>query len=712
MDFYSLGGEITLADGEMHSAISISIVDDVIREPAEYFEVYLVSTEGGALLGSRRTAQITISKSDYPNGRFMFAGQLRRTVANPSQDFAIDLSVKRQDGLIGTQIVSWGILGPNSLTPLEATSDLSYTNRADLEMTQGQFLWDDGEGGERRLTLTVKAHSGWEVQKTFIVHLYDVQNDMDPQDNGEIDVNASNVTLTIQKNGDPNGIVRFSVGSMAGQTFEEPVTGSREVSFFVERLEGNIGDQEILWEIEGPTEDLVPMSGSTYMTDGSNIATIRLNILADSLPELTEMFTLHLRNVIGGATLQPNLTSAVFSILYNDDPHGVFGLQQNLQTITVHPVTLLRTVNVIVTRAAGVVGSVRATVGVAYSRSGSNFPTSQSVVFAGGQAEASLSFDILGDLFVDLDSYFVLAISEVVYLGGETVTSPPRIGENGSMTITVPESAANSYVSFSQPIYSIDAESQEAEVGITRRGLYGNLEVAWAQGYGDSTIPPQFIPGIISPSHGRIYMGHGARSAMFAVSVTLTDYSLPPLFAIHLPSQPVTTALGGSRLEENNPVAELEPSGLVRFKSTTLSVHENQGTVSAIIQRVFGSLNSIQITYSTVSGTAEADNDFIPIQSETVVLTVGQSEVAISVPVVIDPVSEKDEMFSIRLERVLILPTTLPTTISPRLDTTASQCNVTILANGDPYGLLDIIANPTRVVEANENTVSQYELTL
>jgi len=206
VDFYSLGGEITLADGEMHSAISISIVDDVIREPAEYFEVYLVSTEGGALLGSRRTAQITISKSDYPNGRFMFAGQLRRTVANPSQDFAIDLSVKRQDGLIGTQIVSWGILGPNSLTPLEATSDLSYTNRADLEMTQGQFLWDDGEGGERRLTLTVKAHSGWEVQKTFIVHLYDVQNDMDPQDNGEIDVNASNVTLTIQKNGDPNGI--------------------------------------------------------------------------------------------------------------------------------------------------------------------------------------------------------------------------------------------------------------------------------------------------------------------------------------------------------------------------------------------------------------------------------------------------------------------------------------------------------------------------
>ena len=49
----------------------------------------------------------------------------------------------------------------------------------------------------------------------------------------------------VQKFGDPNGIVRFEAAVGSRQVFEEPVSGSRLVSFPMYRSQGTIGDIQV-----------------------------------------------------------------------------------------------------------------------------------------------------------------------------------------------------------------------------------------------------------------------------------------------------------------------------------------------------------------------------------------------------------------------------------------------------------------------------------
>lgn len=51
-------------------------------------------------------ATVTIAKSDYPNGKFGFIGQLKVILDNPAQRIQRMFSVERSGGLLGEQTVS------------------------------------------------------------------------------------------------------------------------------------------------------------------------------------------------------------------------------------------------------------------------------------------------------------------------------------------------------------------------------------------------------------------------------------------------------------------------------------------------------------------------------------------------------------------------------------------------------------------------------
>lgn len=706
-DFILEAGELVFTNGQTESSINITIIDDTVREMSEFFQVSLRNVSGGALLGTRTSSYVTIAKSDYPNGKFSFTGPPERILANPENTFVLELGIARSEGLAGVQTVSWRILGPNSLTLLQETEDVSYVNSEDMEDTQGQFTWQDGEAGIKLLPLFIKSYSGWEIQKELVFEIFDIQNDLNPMDNGEADPLAFQVSVTILKHGDPNGIIQFSDVSLIEQKFTEPANGEREVSFFIERKEGNLGDQEILWEVIGGEDDVSPMSGSALMAAGVSSTPIRLNILADDLPELTENFQLHLRNVIGGATLRLNSSSTTFTVQYNDDPHGVFEMNSTVQSLEVDAVTLQRYLSLSIDRNAGQVGSVRVTVGVTFSQTSSTFPLTQSVVFEDGQTSAGLTVDIVGGVFIELESYFTVVISEVVYLGGADITSLPRIGDANTATIPVSELAANSYVSFSQTITLVNEMTQEASITVKRQGLYGNIEVNWSQGYPPDAIPVRFSEGVVSPSTGTVYFGHGDRLAVIRVTVLLPSLSSQSrgLFAVSLLEQPITTAAGGSRLSPVDITTEIEPSGVIRFSQPAVSVNENQGSVTLTLQRYYGTRRNVQIVYSTVAISALSTNDFTPAEVQSVIIMEMNEAVNISIPIQIDSLAEQDESFLVLIDEVSVLPTTEQVTTSPRISDRYPNCTVTIRENGDPYGLLDVIVSPKRVVEGNHNQV-------
>lgn len=60
----------TIPDGVSNGTLSLTIIEDIIPEIAESFTITLTATNKGALLGSQKSAIVTIAASDDPNGLF------------------------------------------------------------------------------------------------------------------------------------------------------------------------------------------------------------------------------------------------------------------------------------------------------------------------------------------------------------------------------------------------------------------------------------------------------------------------------------------------------------------------------------------------------------------------------------------------------------------------------------------------------------------
>ena len=59
----------------------------------------------GAILGRRTSITVTIAKSDFPNGEFLFQGLLDVVVPNPKTTRQLNFTIERRGGFIGKQTV-------------------------------------------------------------------------------------------------------------------------------------------------------------------------------------------------------------------------------------------------------------------------------------------------------------------------------------------------------------------------------------------------------------------------------------------------------------------------------------------------------------------------------------------------------------------------------------------------------------------------------
>ena len=73
------------------------------------------------------------------------------------------------------------------------------------------------------------------------------------------------------------------------------------------------------------SNDFRPAADFISIQDGESEGIIPLNIVADGMPEFSEMFMVHLNDVSDGARLG-NILSTTVTILPNDDPNGALGI--------------------------------------------------------------------------------------------------------------------------------------------------------------------------------------------------------------------------------------------------------------------------------------------------------------------------------------------------------------------------------------------------
>ncbi|XP_053146642.1 adhesion G-protein coupled receptor V1 isoform X4 [Hemicordylus capensis] len=688
VDYSLTNNSVIFHHGQNQSFISVLIIDDDESEQAEQFDIQLIGATGGAVLGLHLVSQITIAKSDSLHGIVRFVNQSRIILPNPNMSLTLSLVLERTGGLIGDSQISWDILGPNSETVLLASnSDIG-------DPVNGSFCFDEAEGGLRSISLEIYPHEEVEVQEIYIIRLSVLKGET------ELDPKAANITLIIQKFGDPNGIVQFAPESLLPKYYEEPSSsdGPMSIILFVKRIQGTMGNITVHWELSSDsdtTDDFLSIGGSTIIPDKERTSEIVVVLLPDDDPEIDEHFVVQLTSVEGGADVDQEKSASTFTVCANDDPHGVFALYSEKQSILVEE-DLSRHIQINITRHAGTFADVN----VEYQISSSSqeqliIPanTMGHLLVKAGSSYGVKTVPIHPQVFLFLGLNFTLELNNVSLFNGSANIVPKILETAMSASFPVPEEAANSQVAFDSVILRLtNVTSGSTQALITRKGVYGSITVLWSSGYPPGLIPEFLRPGNITPAAGAVTFSHGetSRTVLFFLN---PDPSSPEAFAVHL-SAVHSNVSGGAHLRSDFTVAEIEPMGIFQFapNSRHLSVSEDVQIVRLYVQRLFGyQSNLTKVFYQTTAGSAKPLEDFEPIYNGVLVFGLLQVDAVFEILITDDSISEGEEIFFVNLTSVEALTMQqLESVWNPRLNPEFNVASITLMANDIHHGILSL----------------------
>ncbi|XP_062873808.1 adhesion G-protein coupled receptor V1 [Trichomycterus rosablanca] len=712
-DYVLLNGTIVFGHGQNLGYINVSIVDDLEREYIERFEIQLTAATGGAILGSRLIAQITIAKSDSPSGLVRFINQSLIFVPNPDRVMRLSLVLERFGGLVGNATITWNILGPNSNEVLPAVNtDIS-------EPVDGSFQFRDGEGGMRSIHLQILPHGEVEVEETFVIRLSIFSGDMD------IDPRAGSVTLRIAKFGDPNGIVQFTEQELKERVYSEPADheGPFNISLLITRREGVMGNITVFWEILSDSDtsgDFAAIRGSTTILAGQRVAEITLSLLPDSVPELEETYTVRLISVEGGAEIDANRSSIHLRVRANDEPHGVFALYTDRQALLVNATDLSRYLVLNITRLAGLFGRASVEYRISYPASGQSFTEirdSGSVVVRDGERSASVAVPVSTQVFLVTGFNITVELTNVSLIG-TLFSTPPRVQLDARAAIvSVPEEAANAEVGFSSLALQVsDVVTGRCDALVSRTGLYGDVSVHWKAGFPPGQSPSGYQPAVITPSSGTVTLLHGQRGASISF-MALSNTSVPVAQAVHLASIE-SKSPGGAKFRPGHTVAEVEPLGLYQFApgSRHLIIEEDVQTITIYIQRLYGfRTNRTQLYYKSSPGTAHPGEDFVPVNDGRLLFDGLLTSASINISILDDSLMEPNETFYVNLTDVRVLGANYPLPGAyPRIVSVNSISTISILANDViiGFGFLSIGPALIRATEDGQGGVLSQKVGL
>ncbi|XP_063820072.1 adhesion G-protein coupled receptor V1 [Pseudophryne corroboree] len=684
VDYTISNTSVIFQHGQNHSFINVSIIDDEESEFTEQFEIRLVGASGGAVLGQNLVSLITIAKSDSPNGAVRFLNHSQITIPNPNVTVTIPLVMERIGGHVGEAQILWHILGPNS------RSILSTGNDDFSEPLNGSFYYKDGEGGLRIINLNILPHGEIEVQEKFIVVLSIVSGTID------VDPKAGNVTLTIQKFGDPNGIVQFAAESLLRKNYTEPEAseGPLNITFIVKRVQGTLGNLTVYWQLTSVLDiqsDFTMTSGWVIIPDGQIVANITIQLLPDDVPELDETYKIQLTSVEGGADLDNDKSVSWFSVLANDEPHGVFLLDPASQAVIVNS-DLGRYVQVNVTRLAGTFGNVTVEYKVSFGQPEQGNRTRtivMNVLIPDGANYGVSAVPISDQVFLLPGFNFSVELTNVTLMG-MSAFGKPHIQKGQTPTpVSVPTNAANSEVGFESFAFRLtNITSGIGHAVIYREGTFGSITINWRSGYPLGQMPKNICLGKISPESGAVVFAHGEYRKSIPLHLEANSNG-PEGFALQIIGLN-SSVTSGAQLKPGFTFAEFEPMGIFRFAPTSkyVIVQEDSRTVTLHVQRLFGFHgNNTKLTFQTISGSAKEKEDFVPIYNGELIFEKHQTSSVIKVSIIDDKIYELDELFYLNLTSVESIDIYHE---KPRLHLDFSLSAITILANDFTNGVLSI----------------------
>lgn len=320
-DFLSTSGTLQFAAGVAVMDLVLQVRPDAAPEIAEEFEVTLSVGPEARLDADSSRAVVTISANDKPHGEVRLRAGAEPAVATDGVSRWLHVPLSRVFGLAGD---------------VEVTYRATYTEASglvDALPSVGTLVFAEGQSStDARVAINDDALLSVDGRFSLILTAVRVVGDL-AGTAGAITlppVLGENVTATMDTPEEAVvGTLLFAPVS-EDQSFDEPETGTVAVRLLVRRAGGTFSDATVRWAVSAissdtDANDLSPLAGEVTIAHGASQGEISIEVRADDTPELKEIATVALTQVVAGTVVMPGTVPvANIKIRQNDNPFGTF----------------------------------------------------------------------------------------------------------------------------------------------------------------------------------------------------------------------------------------------------------------------------------------------------------------------------------------------------------------------------------------------------
>lgn len=599
-DYGATTGTITFANGDVaDKTFTVPITYNIDEEPTETVNLALSNPTGGAVLGERSSALLSIIDTRA-------AVQFSAASSNVNEEAGnVSLTVNRTGGRVGVAFVDYAI---NAGT---AQAGLDYGD------VSGTITFADGDTTPKTITVPILDDAVAESNEAFEVILSNPSGVAHPGEPSRTTVKIIDTDITVQFSG-----ATYSAVENGGNAI---ITVTRSGAMGAVMVDYATGDGSAT-----AGTDYSARTGTINLANGDTSKTISIPIFNDAQVETDETFSITLSNPGGGATL--GAPSSVSVTIISEDV--------SLQYGAANYSALERDGNIVlsVTRNGSSVGAVTvnyATVSSA-AQAGPDYEAGSGVIsFADGDTTPkTITIPIIDDAVIEPNEGFLVTLSSPG--GGARLAMP----SNGVATIVDDDTALR----FGSASYGVAETAGQAPITVTRTGSsLGSVSVSYASANDTALADADYTAtsGVITFADG------DTAQKTFSVPIindTTTESNERLRLTLSNPG-------GGATLITPNSAFLTIVSEDVTLQFTTANYYVNEGGVVATftVFRSGSTAAAVSVDYASADGTASAGQDYTA-SGGTISFAAGDNAAkTFTAPILNDTTREPHETFVVTL---------------------------------------------------------------
>lgn len=651
-DYTALASNLTFGVGVASRTIDLRVVNDTLDETNETVRLFLLNPSGGASLGVRSNATVTITDNDVA-GKFSFSAATY-SVSETAQ--VARVVVSRTGGAASEATVELGVAGGTATAEFDysftsgvlsfAANELKKTNVIDI-------LNDPFAEGNETVNLTLRNPGGGAMLGSISNAVLTILDDeVALQFSKPIYTKSEagpSATITVSRSGPANKAVSVNFATVGGGT----ATPGTNLPMGADYLATN---------------------GTLHFPAGALSKTFAVRIFNDTLVEPNETVNLALSNPTNA--LLGSITNATL-LITNNDFGGVISFSATNYTVTeVGPVA-----TIMVARTGGTASGVTvdfttgddtATAGADYTMVFSN------LTFAAGELRKTIKIPVHNDQRDEENEKFRVQLSNP--------TGGASLGVRSSATVTITDNDIAGIVQFKAATYSVTENGTNAVITITRAGgTASNVMVNFSTS--DDTANAGSDYNAVASN---VNFGPGELSKTVLIPINQDPFAEGNETVLLR----LRDATGGGKLGaiSNAVLTILDDEAVFLFTNSVYEVSEAGPVATVQVIRSGFAGTTATIEFMTGDGGALAGTDYVGTNG-TLTFGPGVTNRPIIVRILNDQIDENSEDFEI----ILSNPTG-----GPQIDPSADNAIVRIIDN-DSGGTIQFSAAAYNVNEGTPN---------